>query len=167
MDNRTITFMTVAVIVCVGLLLGINLLTIVRNPSPAPIDSSSVIKIAVVSNKQEHVFTPVQQNFILTLLKQSQPADKNATAGKGTPPDFEKLILYRDNAPNIEITPISYIGSDLLFSTPDWNSGAPLQDTSHGVLKGILSQPIKEDANKTQTSLSYAKTPKNLKHRSD
>lgn len=147
MDNRLITFMIVAVAVCVGLLLANNFFTVFRNPVATTINTEDITKIGITHDKKEYFYTSQQQTFLMTLFKQAKAVDPATVAKEqGTPPDFEKVTIYRENGPNVEITPKMYIGNDLLFSAPAWNPDGLLQDTSHGVLKAFLSQPFKQEA---------------------
>ncbi len=76
-----------------------------------------------------------QQNALITYLNE---ADAFSLQISEAPPPFTKLYIYRFNAPDIVITPLAYLDNNLLFSSPEWNNGAPLLEKSQGKLKFLL-----------------------------
>lgn len=141
MDNRALTFMTIAVVVCIAILMMINLVTLTRTaPATNLFDEGKIAKFTVVHSNQEYTFSRDQQNNLITLLKQAVPIDATEAA-KGVPTDFEKLTIYREDGSKIEIIPVAYLKNELIFSAP-WNPNGLLRDTSHGTLKALLSLPF-------------------------
>lgn len=93
--------------------------------------------MAIVHNQKEYTLNFSQQNTILAYLNGATPPNIDTHSNKESF-DFEKIIIYTFQAPNIEITPIAYVNNELLFATPEWNSGSPLLDRSRGQLKSFL-----------------------------
>jgi hypothetical protein len=146
MDNRSITFMIVAVIIAISVLLAVNVITMVKTPRiENNLQAESIQRVAIFQNKKPIELNADQLNILLPLLKQAKPLQDKAEVEKGTPANFEKLVIYRENDTSIVITPSVYIGTDLVFSTPEWNKGEMLQDTSHGILKALILQTINKD----------------------
>ena len=51
---------------------------------------------------------------------------------------FDRVIIYRFDEPDIIITPLAFVQGNLIFSTPDWNKGKPLQEISEGKIRKTL-----------------------------
>lgn len=144
MSNRTLTFLTLCVLLGIGVLLAINLMTILpQTSSKEYIERGQVRGSAVQHDGKPYTLNFQQQNALIDHLNHAIEIKKSATPelAATTPKlEIEKIIFYRFNANNIEITPISYDGNNLIFSAPDWNRNGLLQDTSAGQLKTLLSQ---------------------------
>lgn len=168
MDNRSITFMIAAVIIAISVLLAVNVLTMVKTPRVENnLQAEAIKRVAIFQNKKPIELNTDQTKILLPLLKQAKPLQDKSEIEKGTPPNFEKLVIYRENDTSIVITPSVYIGTDLVFSTPEWNKGEMLQDTSHGILKALIIQAINKESEpepaKETKKLSHVKTSTHLK----
>lgn len=140
MNNRTITYLIIAVVVAIGLLLLVNTLTFFQpGASEKYLSPNTVRGVAVEHNKKLYTLNFEQQNELLALLNRAVPTGK--VLPNSPPTDAQKIIIYQFNQlPDIVITPIGYIDDELLFTTPTWNSNSLIRDISRGELKKLLSQ---------------------------
>lgn len=138
MDNRTTTIMMVFVLLGIGLLFLVNLTPIFQTPVKEKYLARDLVNgVEVVHNNLPYTLNFEQQNGLITLLN----AAETIKAGVPTSTlNFEKIIIYQFNAPNIEVYPIAYVGEDLVFSVPTWDKVNFLKDSSHGELKKLISQ---------------------------
>jgi hypothetical protein len=138
MTNRLTTIMMVFVLLGVGLLFLLNLTPIFQTPVKEKYLARDLVNgVEVVHNKLPYTLNFEQQNGLVTLLNEAE------TIKAGVPTsslDFDKIIIYVFNAPNIEIYPIAYVGDDLVFSVPAWDKVNFMKDSSHGELKKLISQ---------------------------
>lgn len=54
--------------------------------------------------------------------------------------DYDKLIIYRIDQPDIEMAPVTFINQQLLFRLPEWNPDGLIRETGPGELHTLLSQ---------------------------
>lgn len=142
MNNRTLTYMTIFVLVGMGALLLINTLLLFQSPTTIAkyISRGDVRGMAVIHRHKEYTLNFTQQNTLIAYLNQLEQVPQNVNRSSQTVLDFEKIIVYKFKSPNVEITPVGYVNDDLLLSVPEWYREGLLKDTSHGELKTILSK---------------------------
>lgn len=135
--------MTILVLVGMGALFLINTLLLFHTPeSPKAqyLSRGDVRGSAVVHRSKEYTLNFSQQNALIAYINNTEKVPHTIKRTGQTLLDFEKIIVYKFNAPNIEIKPIGYVNNELLFSVPEWYKEGLLKDTSNGELKSILSQ---------------------------
>lgn len=143
MSNRTLTYMTVFVLAGMAALLLINTISLFQKPAHTNanyISRGDVRGTAVVHRHKEYTLNFDQQNALIAYLNQLEQVPQNTNRSGQSLLDFEKIIVYKFNAPNIEINPVGYSNDDLLFSIPQWYREGLLKDTSHGELNSLLSK---------------------------
>lgn len=141
MDSRSLTLMTIAVVVGVVLLLALNFTRFFTESGTGPYLSRVEIKgISIVRDNQEYPLSYEQQNTLVNLVNKALLVKKEDIAEAGTPPDFTKIIVNRFDRTRIEITPVKYVGNDLVFSESTWNPNGWLRDVTHGELKTLILQ---------------------------
>ena len=141
MSNRTILYMTGLVVVCVVLLLGLNLFSILQDRSPAEtyLKYNEVRGIDVTHKQKPYTLNFDQQKELIGLLNQAKKTDKrHQTSLEGI--DFEKITIYLFNGPDIVLTPITLDRKNLIYSVPKWNPDGFFEDDSHGAMLTLISQ---------------------------
>lgn len=139
MSNKTLIYLTIGVLVGMGLLLVINLLSILPSTQGHPDQYLPVQEVrgsAVVYKDKAYTLNLEQQTELVSLLNQVRPATKKTGM---TPPDFQSIIIYRFKKPDLIITPIGYEGNTLLFESPEFGKDTLFEDSSAGRLKSLIS----------------------------
>jgi hypothetical protein len=140
MSDRTLFFLTCAVILGMGVIFVINIMPIMEpHPSERYLSFNHVRGMAVVHNQKEYTLNFEQQNTVIDLINRSIPTAEKLSKSP-SPFPFSRLIIYLFNAPNVEITPLESIDNNLIFSAPAWNVQGQMKDLSNGDLKKLLMQ---------------------------
>jgi hypothetical protein len=132
--------MTVIVLIGMGILLALNLTNLLSgNPKNEPfLQSNNVRGMAVTHNKIPYTLNFNQQNALIQIFNQSIKLVE-IPSEKRTKPAFDNIIIYQFNdKPDLVITPITYIGQDLIYTNPEWASKGYLKEVSEGRLKEII-----------------------------
>lgn len=148
MDSRIFTFLTIAVLVGIGLLLLLNVMTLFNGtiiPGERYISQVEVKSISIVNDSKETPLNFEQKNAVISFLNRASPIDKDLFLEKGTSPQFSKIVIYYFNKPELTIKPIKYIDNELIFSQDEWNPKGLLRDNTKGLLKSVLSQFVSSD----------------------
>lgn len=155
MSRRLIVVMVVAVLSCFALILMMNVASLVGVIPARYISADNVRGMAVQHNGKLYTLNFEQQNTFAELFNRTFPVDESAVVDRKAtdlpPPEAQKIIIYRFNTPDIEITPLSYIikNSSLLahdpiedinfiFSAPEWNPHGLLEENAADSLYAIL-----------------------------
>lgn len=142
MDNRTVVILTVAVIFGMCILLALNLTNILTGQpeNQTFLKYNDIRGMAVEYHQQLFTLNFTQQNQVAAILNQAVRT-MGIKPGKRKKPAIDKIIIYQfNNQPDIIVTPIAYIGSNLAFSAPQWNANGYLIEVSEGELRDLLSQ---------------------------
>lgn len=138
-NSRLITNLTIVVVIGIFILLVLNLLPTSSLPSsPKYLAERDVRGVEVVHKQTPYPLNFDQQRKLIDLLNQSQQIPQTSYP-KGSI-NFEKIVIYRFNAPNIELTPISEMDHELIFNVPEWNRNGLIKDNSKGKLQELISQ---------------------------
>lgn len=149
MSNRTIMYLTIVVVIGMGILLALNTATSLGLSGGRYISSNDVRGMAIDTRGKLWTLNYDQQREVLDILNAAQPLQPSYPGSKGpdfiTHADFNKLIIYRfEDKPDLIITPIGYVSDNnpnaenLEFNVPSWNPNGSLRETSNGKLKSIL-----------------------------
>ncbi len=140
MSNRTLTYLSIAVVACIGLLLVINLIPSIQGISSGKYLQLNDVRGSAVQHKGLlYTLNFDQQNHLVDWLNHSV-AVKSDSYKKDPDMEIEKIVVYLFNKPDLEIEPIAYSNGNLVFSSPKWNASGLFIDTSNGVLKQMLSE---------------------------
>lgn len=145
MKNRTLLYLSIFSAIIMGILLLINFFNTLHIPvlnrylSPNDVKGSAVIHAG-----KPYTLNFDQQNSMITLVNQAVPVNKTAFPIAATQIDFDKIVIYRFNGPDIDITPITFFDEELIFSSPEWNPTGYLHDTSNGKLKALIYQTFEK-----------------------
>lgn len=140
MSNRILVIFLIIAVVGILLLLAINSSHLFSSaPHKGYLSRGETRGIELYHQGKPYTLNFEQQESLIDLLNRATPVEKVEVDLQSKPPlDFEKIVIYRFNAPNIILTPIGYKDNQLLFSVPEW-SQKPFQDNSQGTLRTLLS----------------------------
>ncbi len=148
MSNRTILYLTIVVLIGMGIILAINTASTL-GLSGRYISINDVRGMAIEARGKAWTLNYDQQKEVLDILNAAKPLQPSYPGSKGPDflahADFNRLTIYRfDEKPDLIITPIGYTSDNtpgaenLEFSIPSWNPSGPLRESSNGKLKSIL-----------------------------
>lgn len=146
MSNRLITYMSILVIIGMGILFLINFfpgaLSFPQLFQSAALEKfikpNDVEGVEIIHDQKPYVLNFSQQNHLLELLNLATPTNiKPPEVAQDM--DIQKIVIHRLHGAPIEITPLAYINNELLFSAPAWRSDGLLKDMSAGEMKTLLS----------------------------
>lgn len=140
MDNRIITYLTIAVAAVMGLLLVVNVFPVFVKPvGEKYLAYNDVRGMAVEYGGKLYTLNFDQQKNAIGFFNQSTPLTTSPSLDK---PDFGKIIIYRFSPlTDITIKPSGYDqNQNLIFSAAEWSNENSLQENSHGEFKKLISQ---------------------------
>lgn len=140
MKQSTLYLMTAAVVIGVLALLVINFYPVSvpdvtsSGPPPAEVRGMSVFHkgIPYTLNFEQQSLA----NDALFHAVEVKKADYKPVK-EGFP--FEKIVVYRFNAPDVEIFPIQYVEGNLVFSSPMLNNNAYYMELSGGAFTKMIT----------------------------
>ncbi|WP_068468089.1 hypothetical protein [Candidatus Protochlamydia phocaeensis] len=142
MTNRTLIYLTILVLVSMGVLFTLNMTAILtgKPEEETYLKYNQVRGMAVGHHKLLYTLNFKQQNDVIDILNRSVRV-MGVKPGKRQKPNIEKIVIYQFNdQPELVLTPIAYIDGNLVFSVPQWNSDGYLMEVSNGRLQQLLSQ---------------------------
>lgn len=139
--GRSSTFLTIA-LVAIGLAFLLNIAPIGSNGMSAVNISHGEIRGAALSHENKlYTLNFNQQETLIDLINRSIPVGAPDVQRGGTPPDFEKVVLYRFGEPEVTLRPILYLSDgSLIYTIPGLHGEGYLQDVTSGEMKKLLSQ---------------------------
>ncbi|MBA3816012.1 MAG: hypothetical protein H0X29_05750 [Parachlamydiaceae bacterium] len=155
MSSRITLYMTLAVLAGFGIIMLMNVVTMLGIAPAKYISPSEVRGMAVQHNKLLYTLNFEQQNALVEIFNRSIPVSReDVEARKKDAPkiaDISKIIIYRFNAPDIEIVPIAHVAKNysvdgftsqrynLVFSAPEWNSKGVLEEATQDQMEALLA----------------------------
>lgn len=147
MSNRTLLFMTVAVLAGVALLLLLNLTKLFQTVESGQYISRMEIKGAtLIRNQKNYTLNYEEQTELVSYINRALLVKKDEIAQQGTPADFDKIILHRFSLPDLTIVPVKMIGNELVFTESTINPNGWFKDTTHGELKTLINKASGNEA---------------------
>lgn len=149
-NNRITLIMTLAVLAGFGIILMMNMAALMGFMPSRYISPNAVRGIAVEHNKLLYTLNFAQQGEMIDLFNRSIPVSPQEVQPQKTdqPLEVTRIIIYRFNAPDIEIRPIAYVNkttsltkpettaTNLVFEVPEWNP------------KGFLEEAVPDEFHK-------------------
>lgn len=143
MNNRTLTFLTVLVLVGIGAILLLNIASLFKKPeNEKHISLNDVRGVEIQYKKKLYPLSLEQQVQAIQILNDSLPVSFKTGQRNLATPNFEQIIIYQMNKPDVVVTPVGYDQEDLVFRAPSWNEQALLKEFSDGNLKKIIQSAI-------------------------
>lgn len=156
MKNRITLVMTIAVLAGFAVILLMNVAALFGIVPARYISPNDVRGIAVEHHNQLFTLNFKQQNALIKAFNHLIPITyEELKTREPIQPDsleIKKIIIYRFNAPDIEITPVAFINKSnsvtstdpydtlsLVFSIPSWNSKGLLEESVNDSLYKTLS----------------------------
>lgn len=156
MSSRITLYMTLAVIAGFGVIMLMNAITMLGIAPAKFISPSEVRGMAVQHDKLLYTLNFEQQNVLVEIFNRSIPITKaDVESRKNHAPKtsgISKIIIYRFNAPDIEIEPIASVAKkysvdsfsperyNLVFSAPEWNPNGLLEEATQDQIETLLAQ---------------------------
>lgn len=154
--TRITFYMTLTVLLGFAVILFMNAASFLGVVPSRYISPNDVRGIAVEHNHKLYTLNFVQQNEMIDIFNRAFPVGKEIVDTRKTtiqdPPEVQKIIIYRFNAPDIVITPVAFVfkttsinqkaGSkdvNMVFSVPEWNPNGLLEESTSDQLHKLLS----------------------------
>jgi len=156
MKNRTTLIMTAAVLVGFAVIILINVAALFGIVPAKYISPNDVRGIAVEHQQKLYTLNFNQQNAVVTAFNNLFPITegelKTRKIDKSPTTQVQKIIIYRFDEPDIEITPVGFIAKShslmstdpadafsYVFSIPAWHKQGFLEEAATDSLYKILS----------------------------
>lgn len=140
MDNRTLITLSIIVVVCMVILLGLNMGNLIRPIQPARyIEQGQVKGIDIERKDKTYTLNEKQKTRTIDYLNQSLPVSKdirisNKDAG------FSKLTIHRNEGKELILIPVGLKDEDIIFLAPEWNPDGYIEDISVGSFYEMLTE---------------------------
>lgn len=119
------------------------------------ISPNDVRGMAVEHNNMLYTLNFEQQNALVDIFNRAIPVSKEIVDARKTNsanlPEVKKIIIYRFNAPDVEITPVAYVAKtssaiktetaghlNIVFSVPLWNPNGYLEEATSDEMQKVL-----------------------------
>lgn len=138
MSNKNFIYLLVAGVIGMSVILMLNLVGFWQPQLTEKfLPRNDVRGIDIDHNGKLWTLNFEQQNKLVNVLNASI-----ATSERFSPEntDFDKLIIYRFNKPDIILTPLKVVNKQLVFSVPEWNLKGNMKESNPGEIQQILSQ---------------------------
>lgn len=154
--KRLTLIMTFVVLGGFSILIIMNLAALLGLVPSKYISPNDVQGMAVEHNNLLYTLNFEQQNALVDIFNRAIPVTQESidarNAKLNTPPEIQKIIIYRFSGPAIEIKPIAYIAkstsaldrsqsdfrANLVFSAPAWNPHGLLEEAASDEMHHIL-----------------------------
>lgn len=140
MQNSSVILLTSLALVAIGTLLMLNLGPHLSTfPTTTP--GMGNIHIKAIDLYKKGLFFPLnaeQQKIVAEAITHAEPVKKSDYPEAKGPLNFEKLIIHRYDGPDIEIHPLQYKDSNLVFSTQGLSKDGDFIEFSAGALQKTL-----------------------------
>lgn len=152
--TRITYLMTLAVLAGFAIILLMNAAAFLGVVPYKYISPNDVRGIAVEHNHKLYTLNFAQQNELVDILNRSIPVGQELVEKRKTTlkdaPEIEKIIVYRFNAPDLEIIPVAYVAKtssvtkadaakvSLVYSVPEWNKNGLLEESTSDDLNKLL-----------------------------
>lgn len=155
MGNRLTILMTIAVLCSFAVILLMNVAALFGYIPSKYISQNDVRGIAIEHNHLLYTLNFDQQKALVDIFNRAVPVTKDSIEARKTTlpnaPDIQKIVIYRFDAPDIEITPVAYVNkttsvqssnhthASLVFSAPLWNAKGYLEEAASDEFHQLLS----------------------------
>lgn len=141
MKSSTLIAMTAVVLIAITTLLIINVAP--KSYVPTPAESSFPINdisgIAVFHNGVPYTLNFEQQKIALDALGRAVEVKKADYPKVQGPFNFDKIAIYRIKNTEIELTPIQFVDTNLVFSVPSISTAEYFLELSGGGLQEMIN----------------------------
>lgn len=139
MNNTSLIIMTSCALIAIGALLTLNLAPKIASQVSITAIPPLQAKTAMVYEKGIPYTLNYDQLRILTnTIQKAESVDKKDYPEVKGPFNFEKIVITRFNGPDLEIIPIQYKETNLVFSVPALDKDTYYIELSGGALQSML-----------------------------
>jgi hypothetical protein len=145
MKNQTLVIMSVLVMLGVATLMMLNYApNIALSPSApdataAGLPPLEVRGMAVVHEGKPFTLNFDQQKLANDAISRAVKVKKSDYSKSKDPLNFDKIVIYRFNAPDLDLIPIQYAEKNLVFEVPALSSDSYFLELSGGSLKNMIN----------------------------
>jgi len=149
-------YMTVAVLAGFAIILAMNAISMLGIAPSKYLSPNDVRGVAVEHSGKLYTLNFTQQNELVEILNRLIPVGKDIVEKRKVDAPQEsqvsKIIIYRFNAPDLEIIPVAYVSKTtsimakqdsnsirMVLSVPEWNQNGLLEESSSDELQKLLS----------------------------
>ena len=150
-------YLTFAVLAGFAVILLMNAATMLGVVPSRYISQNDVRGIAVEHDQRLYTLNFSQQKELVEILNRLIPVGKELAESRKVTPShptkITKIIIYRFNAPDLILSPVSYVSKttsvipnheadnkfSLVFSVPEWNANGLLEESTSDELNKLLS----------------------------
>lgn len=139
MSQKAILYGIGIILVGTLFLIGMNLPVTLSSDNaykPAILSQKDVKGSAIIHKDILYTLNFKQQNSLVEAINSSISIVKANEKDRIAKPDFDRLVIYRFNQPDLEITPIEFDKEELVFSL----NGKFFKEGTQGKLKHMLSE---------------------------
>lgn len=151
--SRITYFMIFAVLVGFAIILAMNAANFFGVMPSRYISPNDVRGVAVEHNGKLYTLNFQQQNEFINTLNRFIPVGKELLENRQIQvdhsPEVQKIIIYRFNAPNLDLIPVAYVSKstsvmqneaqiNMVFSVPEWNKDGLLEESTGDELMDLL-----------------------------
>jgi hypothetical protein len=153
---RLTFFMISAVLAGFAAILIMNMASLLGVIPARYVSPNDVRGVAIEHHQKLYTLNFAQQNELIDILNRSIPVGQELVESRKVEvkdaPEVEKIIIYRFNAPDIEIIPVAYVSkttsaiktnniskTSLVYSVPEWNLNGLLEESTSDELHKLLS----------------------------
>jgi len=141
MNLRPLLYLAITSVILAGLLAGLALFpTLLHEPTQPFLQYNDVNGMSVEHGNLLFTLNFEQQNDVIKFVNTAISIEKPVLSNSNTPLPYRKIVVYRFDAPNIEISPLGFENDNLVFTASVWNQNKPLMERSGGQLKKLLEQ---------------------------
>jgi len=154
MGKRITLIMTLAVLAGFTIIIVMNVAALLGYIPPKYISPNDVKGMAVEHNHILYTLSFDQQNVLVDIFNRAIPVAKEAFNARKinvkNPPAVDKIIIYRFNAPDIEIIPEGFVSKSIsvssdqnvqdhmVFSAPLWNPLGYMEEVAADEMQKVL-----------------------------
>lgn len=141
MQTSTVIAMTAVVVLGIVTLLFLNFkpMAPVHVGTASHLPGNDVRGMAVFHNGIPYTLNFEQQKLANDVINRAVEVKKSDYPKAEAPFSFDKLVIYRFNAPDVEIFPISYSDRNLVFSVPSLSQEKYFLELSGGEFKNMIN----------------------------
>lgn len=146
--------MTIAVLMGFAVIIMINAASLIGIVPSRYISPNDVRGMAIEHHGTLYTLNFTQQNHLVDIFNRATVVAPNDVSARKTnvtnPPEIKKIIVYRFNAPDLEVIPVAYTKKknataddnhvNFVFSVPEWEAKNYLEEATPNEFDTLLSK---------------------------
>lgn len=139
--QRTWIFLSIA-LVAIGVAFLLNIMPPFASETKIILSPGEIEGMAMMYNGKLYTLNFEQQEAMIKIINRSIPVGKKNSDERSTKPNFDKLVIYQFNKPQIILTPVGYVGKNLVFELPEIYPEGYLQEVTQGAFQEMVSKIV-------------------------